>query len=115
MKRYIELVGRPVAGVILCTAAALLFASLSSRNPWPLLTPVAFAAIIILLASRYGLLVSVLGSITAALVFAYFIYPPLGSFRVASQTERDHLGWMMMASIALSYLLLPGRRDRRPH
>jgi K+-sensing histidine kinase KdpD len=112
MRRYLEIVGRPLTGILLCLGAALALVLLFSSTPWRVFAPLALAGIIILAAARYGLLVSVLGSIAAALVFAYFLYPPLGSFRVASQAERANIGWMMMASIALSYLLLPGPRNR---
>lgn len=107
MKRMVLQVSRPIAGLLLCAGAALLVAVFAVPQPWRVFVPLAFVVIIMLLAARYGLFVSVFGSITAACIFAYYLFAPLGSFRVSSQAERSNLAWMMLGSIALSYLLLP--------
>lgn len=115
MKRLVLQISRPVAGLLLCAGAALLIAAFSLPEPWRVFVPLAFVAIILLLSARYGLFVSVFGSIIAACIFAYFLYAPLGSLRVSSQAERSNLAWMMLGSISLSYLLLPSntRKDNR--
>ncbi|HYG99665.1 MAG TPA: DUF4118 domain-containing protein [Terriglobales bacterium] len=106
-------ISRPIAGLLLCAAAALGVAAFSAPQPWRLFVPLAFAVFILVLAARYGFFVSLFGSLTAAAIFAYFLYDPLGSFRVASQAERSNLGWMLLGSISLSYLLLPERSRKR--
>lgn len=111
----LDLVGRRAAGLLLCSAIALLVAILSEQLPWREMVPLGFVLVIMLLAARYGMIVSVFGSLAAALIFAYFLYPPLGSFSVASQGERGNLGWMMLSSIALSYLLLPSHARDKKH
>jgi K+-sensing histidine kinase KdpD len=98
--------GKPVAGVLLCLAAALLTASVSSQHAWRVFVPFAFVAVVVLLSARYGLAVSIVGSLGAALVFAY-AFAPVGSWRVADPVERNSIAWMLLGSIALSYLLVP--------
>jgi K+-sensing histidine kinase KdpD len=112
LRAVFQVMGKPLAGLLLCVTAALAISAFSAPREWRLFVPLAFVIVIMLLAARYGLFVSVFGSITAALIFAYFLYAPLGSFRVESQAERSNLGWMMLSSIALSYLLLPSARRK---
>jgi K+-sensing histidine kinase KdpD len=118
MKRILPVldrVSRRVVGLVLCGALALLVAIVSAPRPWRGLVPFGFVFIILLLSARYGMLVSLFGSVTAALIFAYFLYSPLGSFRVASESERGNLGWMMLSSIAIAYLLLPTDPRQNKH
>jgi K+-sensing histidine kinase KdpD len=53
------------------------------------------------------LAVAVVGSPLAALIFAYFLFPPLNSFHVANEAARVNLGWMVLAGIVISYLVVP--------
>lgn len=109
MRQFLNQFGRPAAGLFLCAALALVVALFTAARPWRGIVPLAFAAVIILLAARYGRLVALLGSVAAALIFAAVLYQPLGSIRVESQTEKSSLAWMLLSSITLSYLLLPGK------
>lgn len=107
MKSILNEIAKPAVGLVLCSAFALLAAVTLPSHPWRVFAPLAFAVLIIMLSARYGLLVSVLGSVVTALVFAYFAYAPIGSFRVENASERSSLGWMILASVSLSFLLLP--------
>ncbi len=98
-----------IAVSVLCAVAvALVF----SRTQWKLAAPFLFAALLVLLASRYGALVSVVGSLLASVVFAELLFPPLYSLRVKNETERATLAWMILLSVSASYLLFPSRTDR---
>jgi len=105
MKRILNL-SRPVAGVLLCAGAALLTAMVAASRPWRAFVPFAFVAVIVVLAARYGHVVSIFGSLAAAAVFAYF-FAPSGRLSVASPMERSSLGWMLLGSVVISYLLWP--------
>ncbi len=41
------------------------------------------------------------------MIFAYYLFPPLYSLRVAEVAARENLSWMVLSAIALSYLLFP--------
>lgn len=103
--------GRSVLGLLLCAAAALIAALLSVNRPWHGVVPIAFVVAIVLLAGRYGLMVGILGSVIAALVFAYFLFHPLASFRVSDPLERSRLAWMLLGGVVISFLLLPPARN----
>lgn len=104
---------KPVIGILLCAAVAVLAATLTSSHPWRVFVPAGFVVIVVLLSFRYGVVVSIFGSIAAAVAFAYF-YPPFGSLRVADTGERANLAWMLLGSIVISYLLVPPSTSR-PH
>ena len=94
-----------VVGVALCAAGSALlaevFAARSSRN----IIPLAFVSVIVLLAARYGAAVGIFGSLAAALIFSAFLFAPLHKLHVENDAARANIGWMLLAGIALSYLL----------
>lgn len=86
--------------------ASLLF----STQPWRVFVPLAFVAVLVLIASRYGLVVAIIGSALTAIIFAHFLFSPLGNLQVESAAAKTNLAWMVLASIAVSYLLFPSHR-----
>jgi K+-sensing histidine kinase KdpD len=100
-------VGRPVTGVLLSLMTALVVAKVFSHSQFRALVPLGFVAILIALASRYEPIVSIVGAVLSAMVFAYYLFPPLYSLRVDDPAARENLSWMVLGAIALSYLLFP--------
>ena len=94
-------------GTSLCTLLAVLASYLFARSSWRGLLPLAFVAVVLLLAKRFGVTVSLTGSLAAAVVFALMLFAPLRSPRIDDDTARMSLGWMIVGSVALSYLLYP--------
>ena len=98
---------RVLAGLSLCVASALAISASNVLHPWRLALPLAFVVVLVLLALRYGLLVGVLGAPLTALIFAYFLFPPLHSFDVENEVAKSNLGWMVLGAVVISYLLTP--------
>ncbi len=97
-----------------CALAAWCATLIRWNSPATEIVPFAVLSVILLLGFIFGRKVGIMGSVIAAAIFAYAMYQPLGSFRVADQSARSGLAWMLLAGITLSYLLLPGR-DRPSH
>jgi K+-sensing histidine kinase KdpD len=97
---------RTLVGIGLCAGSALLIASLFPDHPLRVFVPLGFVVIVVALAWRFGLAVSLYGSLCAALIFAYFMYAPVGSIAVSNAEARLNLAWMLLAATALSYFLL---------
>jgi K+-sensing histidine kinase KdpD len=95
----------------------VVLAKLFAGTEWKMEAPLLFAVALVVLASHFGAIISVAGSLLAAAVFAYLLYSPHYSLAVTNDTERSTLAWMVLVSVALSYLLYPTRngngRDRR--
>jgi K+-sensing histidine kinase KdpD len=90
--------------------AALVAAKVFSHSQFRVLVPLGFVAVLIVLASRFGSIVSIVGAVLSAMVFAYYLFPPLFSLRVDDPAARENLSWMVLSAIALSYLLFPPRK-----
>jgi K+-sensing histidine kinase KdpD len=99
-------------GVAISTLCAVVLAKLYTGTEWKIEAPLLFAVTLVILASHFGAAISVAGSLLAALVFAFLLYTPENSIRVASDTERSTLAWMILISISLSYLLYPTRSSK---
>lgn len=96
-------------GIVVSAMCALAFARLFVRTPWKLAAPFLFAAVLVLLAGRFGAAISVVGSVLAAIIFALHLFAPLHSLRVENDAERATLAWMILLSVSASYLLFPSR------
>lgn len=94
-------------GTMLSAAFASVFALLFHRSTFRGLLPLAFVVVLVLLSGRFGVSVSLTGSVTATIIFALFLFPPLGSTKVDNQSARMTLGWMILCAVAVSYLLYP--------
>jgi len=99
-------------GVLVTAAAAMIASLLFAAQPWRVFVPLAFVVVLVMIASRYGLAVAIIGSALTAVIFAHFLFSPLGSLRVESSAARTNLAWMILASVAVSYLLFPSHRIR---
>jgi K+-sensing histidine kinase KdpD len=96
-------------GIAVSAICAIAVALVFSRTHWKLEAPFLFAAVLVLLASRFGAMVSVVGSLLAAGIFALLLFSPVHSLHVESETERATLAWMILLSVSASYLLFPSR------
>ncbi|HWR16658.1 MAG TPA: DUF4118 domain-containing protein [Terriglobales bacterium] len=103
-------------GIVICAWGAvmlcLFFRVQHTKAMLPML-PIAFLVLVILVAMRCGISAGVLGSIVSALIFAVFLYQPLGSVEVADKAARSTLGWMVLGGLTLSYLL--GQKSGTQH
>ena len=112
MRTKLGAVGRPITGVLLSLMSALVTAKVFSHSQLRVFVPLGFVAVLVALSSRYGTIVSVVGAVLSAMVFAYFLFPPLFSLRVAEAAARENLSWMALSAIALSYLLFPPGKNQ---
>jgi K+-sensing histidine kinase KdpD len=112
MRHVVRQWSKALIGVTFCSAAAIMVSLLAAEQPWRFIIPVGFVAVTVLLAVRFGLAAGILGSAMAAMIFAY-AFPPVGSLRVASEAERANLAWMLLGSVAISFLLVPPSAHHR--
>lgn len=98
-------------GIAVSALCAIAVALVFSRTHWKLAAPFLFAAFLVLLARHFGAMVSVVGSLLAAMIFALMLFSPVHSLHVENETERATLAWMILLSVSASYLLFPTRTD----
>jgi K+-sensing histidine kinase KdpD len=100
-------------GIAVSAVCAIAVALVFSKTHWKMAAPFLFTAVLVLLASRFGAVVSVAGSLLAAMIFALLLFSPLHSLHVENDAERATLAWMILLSVSASYLLFPSRTGPR--
>lgn len=111
-----QVISTVVVVLLLATGAAVASLGLSASSVRDLV-PAVFVVLVVVVALRYGALAGIAGSLVGAAIFARWLYAPLGSVRVHDAVARDHLGWMLLAGVSLSYLLAAPnvRHKHEPH
>jgi K+-sensing histidine kinase KdpD len=94
-------------GGLVCAAAALGACFLAAGHPWEVFVPLVFSAVLLLTAMRFGARAGIAGTLLAAVIFAVFLFKPLGKLQVASETARANLVWMLLMGIVFSFLFAP--------
>lgn len=106
---------RTFLGILLSTAAAGAVSALVRHHAanW---VPIGFLLVVLIVALWFGTAAGILSSLLAALVFAIWLYAPVGHVAVQSAGARANLGWMILAGTSLSFLLsTPGNSEPRKH
>src|SRR5579864_119234 len=98
-------------GTICCTVAAACLIPLFSASTVKAIIPIPFLLIIIFVAFRFGRGAGVLGTITAAFLFSWFLYEPAG-LAVSDPVAKSHLIWMLIIGIVISDLLTRFKTSR---
>jgi K+-sensing histidine kinase KdpD len=93
-----------LAGGALSSVAAGGASLLAARHAWQIWVPLAFCVVLLVVAMALGTRAGVLGTLLAALVFAVFLFRPLGSVRVDEAVARANLGWMLVIGLTFSFL-----------
>jgi K+-sensing histidine kinase KdpD len=96
-----------LVGSVLCAIVALVVSALAAGHSWQVWVPLVFSTVLLLTAWFFGLRAGIMGTLLAAVIFATFLFAPLGSVRVANEAERANLGWMLLIGIAFSLLFAP--------
>src|SRR5512141_3269300 len=102
-------------GVVLCAWAAAMACFFFHDRGLKYAVPVLFLLVVPMVAIRCGALAGILGSIVAALIFAVFLYQPLGSVYIVSKDARMNLSWLILGGLVFSYLLGPSSGGRARH
>ncbi len=92
-------------GTLLSALLAALLSFLFQKSTLRGLLPLAFILVLVLLSRQFGFAVSLAGSLTAAIIFSLFLFPPLGSAHIENDTARMNIAWMILGAVAVSYLL----------
>src|SRR5262249_19076824 len=102
-------------GAVICGLAAIGATAVSAGHSWQSLVPLAFILVLLLVGGIFGARGGILGTILAGLIFASFLYSPIGRLSVASESARSNLGWMLLIGIAFSFLFAPPTSGFRRH
>jgi K+-sensing histidine kinase KdpD len=96
-------------GALLCAWAATLIAILYFGKHSPATLPFLFVGVVLLATRFFGIAAGIVGCSAAALIFATFVYPPIGSPGVADHVAKANLVWMVVVGFCSAPLLVPLR------
>src|SRR6266481_1089423 len=83
-------------GALLCAIAAAGAAVVAIGHSWEVTVPLVFVAILLAISAVFGARAGILGTLVAAVIFAAFLFQPLGSLHVRNDAARSNLGWMLL-------------------
>ena len=101
---------RTLAGTLFCAALAAVMAAIYPASGHRTILPLLFIVVLLAVALRFGAAASVLGAFAAALIFAYFLFAPIGSLKVETEAARQNLAWMLLLGIPAGYFVASWRR-----
>ncbi|MGB8129219.1 MAG: hypothetical protein WCG81_05465 [Candidatus Angelobacter sp.] len=94
-------------GGLVCALAALALSAAANGHSWRNFAPLIFTVVLLLIAGLFGSRAGVIGTLAAALIFASFLFSPMGNIHVTDEAARGNLGWMMLIGIGFSFLFAP--------
>jgi K+-sensing histidine kinase KdpD len=93
-----------LVGGALCAATAFVAALIFNRSSSKALVPLIFLFVILLAAMRFGSAAGILGTMTAAVIFALFMFEPFLRLGINDSVQKSNLIWMVVGGLALSDL-----------
>jgi K+-sensing histidine kinase KdpD len=102
-------------GGLVCALAALALSAAANGHGWKNLAPLIFTVVLLIIAGLFGSRAGIIGTVLAALIFAGFLFNPMGNIQVADESARGNLGWMMLIGIGFSFLFAPPTSGIRRH
>ncbi len=70
--------------------------------------PILFLAVIAVIAIRTGSVAGIVGTCLATIIFALFLFAPIGSIAIAEPVQRVSLAWFALGGISISFLIGTG-------
>jgi K+-sensing histidine kinase KdpD len=94
-------------GALFCALLAVLVCLVVPLDAQRAVVPSVFIVVVIAMAMRFGAGAGVLGCILSAVIFAFFLFRPLGSIAIANSAAKSNLVWMILLGVPGSYLFAP--------
>jgi K+-sensing histidine kinase KdpD len=102
-------------GTLVCALAAVALSAVANGHSWKNIAPLIFTVVLLIIAGLFGSRAGVIGTVVAALIFASFLFNPMGNIQVTDESARGNLGWMMLIGIGFSFLFAPPASGIRRH
>ncbi len=115
MKTFLQSLRKPrilkllnfLIGAGLCASVAVFVCLIFPISAQRAAVPMIFTLVIIAMAMRFGAGAGVLGCLLSAIIFALFLFKPMGSVAIANPSAKSNLLWMILLGVPGSYLFAP--------
>jgi K+-sensing histidine kinase KdpD len=95
----------PWLGVGSCSLAAVCCTAIFYTSSFKNILPFVFLGIITVVTLMFGRSAGVLGTLSAALIFASVLFEPRPSLAMEDPIAQTHLMWMMVIGVVVAYWL----------
>lgn len=102
-------------GTLVCALAAVALSAAANGHTWKNMAPLIFTAVLLIIAGLFGSRAGIIGTVLAAIIFASFLFSPMGNIQITDESARGNLGWMMLIGIGFSFLFAPPSSRLRRH
>ena len=93
---------RDLVGLLLTGLTALATVWVFEHAAHRGVAPLIFLLVLALIARGFGTLATFLGTLLAAVIFAWFLFPPVGSIHIGDADARRALLWMLMLGLVIA-------------
>ena len=98
-------------GVLICAVSAAILVFVTRDTSFRPSIPLLFILVIVLVAIWYGMAAASIGAFVASMLFAYFLFTPVGSFQVQKGEARTNLIWMFLVGVPIGYFACATKSD----
>jgi K+-sensing histidine kinase KdpD len=102
---------KALLGTILCGTLAFCVSLMGQSKPGKSGLPIWFLAAVMLIVFFFGSLAGVLGTILSAIIFAVYLFEPLGRLAVHDEVQKNNLMWMALVGVVLSLFGRPPDKE----
>jgi K+-sensing histidine kinase KdpD len=95
----------PTIGFLTCGGSALAGIAFFKGTQYEAALPLAFLLVVTTAALLWGCAGAMAGLLCGAAMFAFLLFPPIGSLAVSDNVARANLGWMLLLGIPTTFLL----------
>lgn len=98
-------------GFVACAAAAGVITAFLRRSSGVESLPLLFLVIVAVVAHRFGTSGAIVGLVSGGIVFAEFLFPPIGELRIDDDPARTNVVMMLLFGMAVAYFYGANKND----
>ena len=96
---------------LVCSSFAFVVSVAAQKKSDNSTIPLWFLAVVLVVVLRYGALAGVLATTLSGLVFATYLFEPLGTVAIEDADQKNSLMWMLIIGLAMSLFGRPPNRS----
>ena len=93
---------KPLLGTLSCVALAAAASLIGQSKPGKSALPIWFLAVIMVIVFRFGSTAGIWGTILSGMIFAAYLFEPLGRLAIHNTDQKNNLMWMVLVGLAIS-------------
>ena len=105
---------KTVLGTVSCVALAAAISLMGQSKSGKSFLPIWFLAVIMVIIFRFGTQAGIWGTLLSGVIFAAYLFEPIGSLAIHNQEQKERLMWMVLVGLAISIFGHPPDKPKGP-